>query len=48
MLGAIWLYGILALMLRDTVTFPLFSLLLLAILWLQIRSIRTLEGGRAL
>ena len=41
MLGAIWLYGILALMLRDLVTFPLFSLLLLAILWLQVRSIRT-------
>jgi alpha-1,2-mannosyltransferase len=36
MLAAIWLYGILALMLRDLVTFPLFSLLLLAILWLQV------------
>lgn len=40
MLAAIWLYGILALMLRHLVTFPLFSLLLLAILWLQVQSVR--------
>ncbi|HSO79431.1 MAG TPA: hypothetical protein VLQ88_04555, partial [Chromatiaceae bacterium] len=40
LLAAIWLYGILALMLRDLVTFPLFSLLLLAILGWHVQSIR--------
>lgn len=38
-LAAIWLYGLLALMLRDLVNFPLFSLLLLAIGWLHVRRV---------
>ncbi len=39
LLGAIWLYGLLALMLRDLVTFPLFSPLLLVISWIHVQRI---------
>ena len=49
LLGAIWLYGILALMLRDFVPFPLFSLLLLGILGWHVQSLRARasRSGRA-
>ncbi|WP_295438877.1 glycosyltransferase family 87 protein [uncultured Thiodictyon sp.] len=41
-LAAIWIYGVIAFLLRDLVSFPLFSLLLLAILWLHFRRMNEL------
>ncbi len=35
LLGGIWLYGIGALLLRNLVSFPLFNILLMAILWIH-------------
>lgn len=45
MLASIWIYGLVALLLRDLVGFPLSSLLLVAILWIHIRRIK--EGTSA-
>ena len=47
MFGLLWLYGMVALLLRDRVTFPLFSPLLLILLAIHLQRVRIMQPASA-